>query len=256
MKGRVALSTPHFSKPAKSPRKAKTTSRNAPHNEDLGSFSIIDSVDRDGAKNIIKEIMTEYNIKIDNKEGSYRKLTSYLQGNILLKFINQIACLAAMGSRTSKTYDFCKKNMVACEEEMKIAKENAQQLKKVQPDMLSAINLFQGDDILPQANSELQLSSSDQGSSTSTGHFKINDKDVSYHELAIFFKRKIISQLIEHEIGWLAQGSSLHEAHKNFKQYMKDFEDAIKGESEAATKLINASAHMLSSIQTKKMTMN
>ena len=144
---------------------------------------------------------------------------------------------------------FAKQNMVECKKEMQFAKENAHKLKTVQTEMRSAINVFLGDDILQQANTEFQVSSSDKGRTETKYDYKINNDNVSYHELATFFKRKIISQLIKHIGGLAAQGSSLHKAHKNVKQDMDVFEDEIKDESDAATKLINASAHMLSSIE-------
>ena len=154
-----------------------------------------------------------------------------------------------MGSRTKETYDFCKQNMVECKKEMQFAKENAHKLKTVQTEMHSAINKFLGDDILQQANTEFQVSSSDKGRTKTTYEYKINNDNVSYHELATFFKRKIISQLIKHIGGLAAQGSSLHKAHKNVQRDMDVFEDEIKDESDAVTKLINASAHMLSSVE-------
>ena len=207
---------------------------------------MMDHVDREGAKEIIKEITNEYNIKIDNKVATYRKLSNILKGHVLWKLINQIACITAMGSRTKDIYDYWNQNMVECKKEMTFAKKNAHALKKMQTEMRSAIDKFLEDNILQEANTEFQVSSSDEGRTLTT---KINNDNVSYHELEKFIKRKILSQLIEHIGGWAARGSSLHTSHENFKQDMEVFQDEIKEESVATTKLIKASAHMLSSIE-------
>jgi len=223
--------------------------RYRPDNEDLGLFDTMDHIDREGAKDIVNKITRKYNIKIDDSSATYHNLSKVFKGDILLKFINQIECLVAMGSRTNETYEKCNNNMEECAKEMKIAKDNAQLLKTVLADTLSAINVFKEDDILKRAIIELQVSPSDQETTTKTYDIKIENQDASYHELATFFKREIISQFIN-QIGDLAAlGSSLHEAHENFKKNMEVFEHEMKFERDNAKKLKTVSADTLSSIE-------
>jgi len=148
-------------KKKKKPKQKERQGRNVPHDEDLGSLNITANIDRQGAKEIVNKTTKTYNIKIDNQAASYHKLATVFKRDILLQFINQIGCLAALGSRTHETYEKCKNNMEVFEKEMKIAKDNAKKLKTVSADILSAIELFNNDDILQQAIRELQASPSE-----------------------------------------------------------------------------------------------